>query len=36
MFETSAAEYDWTNRIIAVFTGQRLADGPLYSILEIL
>jgi Protein of unknown function (DUF3237) len=36
MFETSAPKYDWMNRIIAVGTGHRLADGPLYSIFEVL
>jgi hypothetical protein len=36
MFETSAAKYDWMNRIIAIGTGHRLADGPLYSVFEIL
>jgi len=36
MFETSAPKYDWMNRIIAIGTGHRLADGPLYSIFEVL
>jgi Protein of unknown function (DUF3237) len=36
MFETSAPQYDWLNRIIAVGTGHRLPDGPIYSIFEIL
>jgi hypothetical protein len=36
MFETSAPQYDWMNRIIAIGTGHRLADGPLYSIFEVL
>jgi Protein of unknown function (DUF3237) len=36
MFETSAPKYDWLNRIIAIGTGHRLADGPLYSIFEVL
>jgi len=36
MFETSAPKYDWINRIIAVGTGHRLADGLLYSIFEVL
>jgi hypothetical protein len=36
MFETSAPQYDWLNRIIAVGTGHRLPDGPVYSIFEIL
>jgi hypothetical protein len=36
MFETSAEKYDWLNRIIAVGTGDRLPDGPVYSIFEVL
>jgi hypothetical protein len=36
MFETSAPKYDWMNRIIAIGTGHRLPDGPLYSIFEVL
>jgi len=36
MFETSAPKYDWMNRIIAVGVGHRRADGPLYSIFEVL
>jgi len=36
MFETSAPKYDWINRIIAIGTGHRLPDGPIYSIFEIL
>jgi hypothetical protein len=36
MFETSAKRYDWINRIISVGTGNRLADGPLYSVFEVL
>jgi hypothetical protein len=35
-FETQAGQYDWINRIIAVGTGHRLAEGPLYSIFEVL
>lgn len=35
MFETSAPQYDWLNRIIAIGTGHRLPDGPLYSIFEV-
>jgi hypothetical protein len=34
-FETQAGKYDWINRIIAVGTGHRLAEGPLYSIFEV-
>jgi hypothetical protein len=36
VFETSAKKYDWMNRIIAIGTGHRLPDGPLYSIFEVL
>jgi hypothetical protein len=36
MFETSSKKYDWMNRIIAVGTGVRLPDGPVYSIFEVL
>jgi hypothetical protein len=36
LFETSAAQYGWINRIVAVGIGERLADGPLYNVFEIL
>jgi Protein of unknown function (DUF3237) len=36
IFETSAPKYDWMNRIIAIGTGHRLPDGPIYSIFEVL
>jgi hypothetical protein len=36
LFETVAAEYDWINRVIAVGIGHRFADGPVYSVFEIL
>jgi Protein of unknown function (DUF3237) len=36
MFETSAPKYDWMNRIIAIGIGHRRADGPVYSIFEVL
>jgi hypothetical protein len=35
-FETSAKQYDWLNRIICVGVGNRLADGPVYSVFEVL
>jgi hypothetical protein len=35
-FETSAKQYDWINRIIGVGIGNRLADGPVYSVFELL
>jgi hypothetical protein len=36
IFETSSTKYDWLNRIIAVGIGDRRADGPVYSIFEVL
>jgi hypothetical protein len=36
MFETSAKKYDWLNRIVTVGIGDRLAEGPVYSIFEVL
>jgi hypothetical protein len=36
LFETAAANYDWINRVVAVGIGHRLADGPIYSIFEVL
>jgi hypothetical protein len=36
MFETASSKYDWINRILAVGTGHRLADGPIYSVFEVL
>lgn len=36
IFETSATRYDWINRILAIGTGHRLPDGPLYNIFEVL
>jgi len=36
MFETSSKKYDWINRIISVGVGNRLADGPIYSVFEVL
>jgi Protein of unknown function (DUF3237) len=35
MFETASPKYDWLNRIVAVGSGHRFADGPLYSIFEV-
>ncbi|HUL10070.1 MAG TPA: DUF3237 domain-containing protein [Candidatus Acidoferrum sp.] len=35
-FETAAPKYDWINRIIAVGIGHRRADGPVYSVFEVL
>lgn len=35
-FETAAPRYDWLNRIIAVGTGRRPPEGPIYEIFEVL
>jgi len=35
-FETSAAPYAFLNRLIAISSGDRRADGPIYRIEEIL
>ncbi len=35
-FETGAAPYLWLNDLLAIGVGQQTADGPLYSIFEIL
>jgi len=35
-FETAAPKYDWINRIVAVGIGHRRADGPIYSVFEVL
>jgi hypothetical protein len=36
LFETAAPKYGWINRIVAVGIGHRRADGPIYSIFEVL
>jgi Protein of unknown function (DUF3237) len=35
-FETAAPRYDWLNRLLAVGVGHRTADGPIYSVFELL
>ncbi|MFJ1209802.1 DUF3237 domain-containing protein [Burkholderia pyrrocinia] len=35
-FEAPAGRYDWLNRIVAVGTGHRFRDGPVYSVFEVL
>jgi hypothetical protein len=35
-FETAAAKYDWLNRIIAIGTGRRPPQGPIYEVFEVL
>ena len=36
LFETSATKYDWINRIVAIGIGHRRAEGPIYSVFEVL
>jgi hypothetical protein len=36
LFETANTSYDWLNRVVAIGIGHRRADGPIYSIFEIL
>jgi hypothetical protein len=36
MFETSAPQYAWMNRVLAVGAGHRFQDGPVYSVFEVL
>jgi hypothetical protein len=36
IFETASPKYEWLNRLMAVGSGHRFADGPLYSIFEVL
>jgi hypothetical protein len=36
LFETSATKYDWINRVIAIGVGHRRAEGPIYSVFEVL
>jgi hypothetical protein len=35
-FETAAPKYDWLNRLIAIGIGHRTAEGPIYSLFELL
>jgi len=36
MFETASEAYSWLNGIVAIGIGSRLADGPIYSLFELL
>ncbi len=36
VLETAAPRYDWLNRIIAVGTGRRPPEGPVYDVFEVL
>jgi hypothetical protein len=35
-FETAAPQYDWLNRVIAMGTGRRPPEGPVYDVFEVL
>jgi Protein of unknown function (DUF3237) len=35
-FETSAEKYEWLNRVVAVATGHRPPEGPVYRVFEVL
>lgn len=35
-FETASGKYDWINRVLAIGGGHRFADGPVYSVFEVL
>ena len=35
-FETASNSYGWLNRILAIGTGHRLAEGPIYNLFELL
>ena len=36
LFETEAPRYAWLNNVVAIGTGHRFADGPVYSVFEVL
>ncbi|WP_322015199.1 DUF3237 domain-containing protein [Paraburkholderia sp. J12] len=36
VFEAPSGKYEWLNRVIAVGTGHRFPDGPIYSVFEVL
>src|SRR5271170_8137483 len=36
LFETAAQQYGWINGVVAVGIGHRRADGPIYSVFEVL
>jgi Protein of unknown function (DUF3237) len=36
LFETAAPQYAWLNNVVAVGIGHRRADGPVYSVFEVL
>ncbi len=36
IFETASEKYAWLNNILAIGAGHRFADGPVYSLFEVL
>jgi hypothetical protein len=36
LFETGAPRYAWLNNLVAIGVGHRFADGPVYSVFEVL
>jgi Protein of unknown function (DUF3237) len=36
LFETAATRYAWLNNVVAIGIGHRGADGPVYSISDVL
>ncbi|HEY1857139.1 DUF3237 domain-containing protein [Acidocella sp.] len=36
MFETASETYAWLNNMLAIGTGHRFVDGPVYSLFEVL
>ena len=36
LFETASPQYAWLNNVVAIGIGHRRADGPVYSIFEVL
>jgi hypothetical protein len=36
LFETEASRYAWLNNVVAIGIGHRFAEGPVYSIFEVL
>ena len=36
LFETAETQYVWMNNVVAIGIGRRRADGPVYSIFEVL
>jgi len=35
VFEAPAGRHEWLNRVVAIGIGHRLADGPVYSVFEV-